>query len=200
VQADGCPIVINRDGNLYHASNDTPGRAGGHQITRLSPQGKLSLLAPDMGETAKRLGGIKGLASGPDGSLYVAYSSAIQKITMGGMVTTIADPIVLSDCDKNVTVSEPEPALRGLAVDPRGVVYAAATGCRCVAKITREGQVSAVLKAERPWSPTGVATRGEDVYVLEYTDSAEPRGWLPRVRKLGRDGRVTTLAAVSRDR
>src|SRR5262249_53839126 len=121
---------------------------------------------------------------------------------MGGMVTTIAEPVVLSDCDKNVPAGEAEPSLRGLAVDPRGVVYAAATGCRCVAKITPEGQVSTVLKAERPWSPTGVAVRGEDVYVLEYTNpnSAEHRDWQPRVRKLGHDGRVTTLTTVPRSR
>jgi hypothetical protein len=38
------------------------------------------------------------------------------------------------------------------------------------------------------------------VYVLEYTNANGGRdeGWLPRVRKLGRDGRVTTLATVSR--
>jgi hypothetical protein len=202
VQADGCPIVINRDGNLYFASGESPGQAGGHQITRLSPQGNLTLLVPDLGETAKRRGGIKGLASGPDGSLYVAYPRAIQKITMDGMVTTTADPVVLGDCDKDVAAGESEPFLRGLAVDPRGVIYAAATGCRCVARITPEGRVSTVLKVERSWSPTGVAARGEDVYVLEYTDptSAERRDWLPRIRKLGRDGRVTTLATVPRGR
>lgn len=202
VQADGCPIVVNRDGNLYYASGESPKQGGGLQITRLSPEGKPTLLVPDLGETSRRLGGIKGLASGPDGSLYVAYPKAIQKITMGGMVTTLADPVVLSDCDKDVPAGETEPFLRGLAVDPRGVVYAAATGCRCVAKITPEGQVSTVLKAERPWSPTGVAVRGEDVYVLEYTNpnSAERRDWRPRVRKLGHDGRVTTLATVPRGR
>jgi hypothetical protein len=49
-----------------------------------------------------------------------------------------------------------------------GTVYAAATGCRCKAKITSAGKVSTVLELERPWSPTGVAWReGGDVYVLE---------------------------------
>jgi sugar lactone lactonase YvrE len=202
VHADGCPIVISRDGNLYFASGESPGQAGGQGITRLSPQGKLTLLVPDLGATAKRLGGIKGLAAGPDGSLYVAYPKAIQRITMEGIVTTLADPLVLRDCDKDVPTGESEPFLRGLAVDPRGVVYTAATGCRCVARITPEGRVSTVLKAEQPWSPTGVAVRGDDVYVLEYTqpNSAERRDWLPRIRKLGHDGRVTTLATVSRDR
>ena len=95
VQADGCPIVINRDGNLYYASGESPEQGGVIQVTRLSPEGKLTLLVPNLGETARRLGGIKGLASGPDGSLYVAYPKAIQKITMDGRVTTLADPVVV---------------------------------------------------------------------------------------------------------
>src|SRR5262249_58046933 len=73
----------------------------------------------------------------------------------------------------------------------------------CVVKVTPEGKVETVLKAERPWSPTGVAVFGEDVYVLEYTNSLKGRdegeGWQPRVRKLSRDGKVTALATVARD-
>jgi hypothetical protein len=77
-------------------------------------------------------------------------------------------------------------------------VYAAATGCHRVVKITADGKVETVLKAERPWSPTGVAVSGEDVYVLEYTNATAgaDKGWRPRVRKLGRDGKVTTLATI----
>jgi len=59
-------------------------------------------------------------------------------------------------------------------------------------------KVETVLKAERPWSPTGVAVHRGEVYVLEYTNAnGSPReGWRPRVRKLGRDGKVTTLATL----
>jgi sugar lactone lactonase YvrE len=90
------------------------------------------------------------------------------------------------------------PALRGLAVDAKGTVYVAATGCHRVVKITADGKVETVLKSERPWSPTGVAVSGEDVYVLEYTHAHAnaDKGWRPRVRKLGRDGKVTTLATI----
>jgi hypothetical protein len=51
------------------------------------------------------------------------------------------------------------------------------------------------LKAERPWSPTGVAVHGGNIYVLEYTNAnGSPNdGWLPRVRRLGREGSVKTL-------
>jgi len=58
--------------------------------------------------------------------------------------------------------------LRGLAVDARGAVYVAATGCRCVVKLMPDGHVETILKADAPWSPTGVALRGDDVFVLEY--------------------------------
>jgi hypothetical protein len=77
-------------------------------------------------------------------------------------------------------------------------VYAAATSCHRIIKITPEGQVETVLKAERPWSPTGVAIHDSEVYVLEYTNANGPatEGWRPRVRKLGRDGKITTLATI----
>jgi hypothetical protein len=77
-------------------------------------------------------------------------------------------------------------------------VYAAATGCHRVVKFARDGKVKVFLQAERPWSPTGVAVHGGNVYVLEYTNAngGAADGWTPRVRKLARDGKVTTLATV----
>ena len=112
---------------------------------------------------------------------------------------TLVQPVVVTDCDEDLLDNIPSPYLRGLDVDSRGTVYAAATGCRRVVKITPDGKVEVVLKSERPWSPTGVAVHGEDVYVLEYTNAngGSHEGWRPRVRKLGRDGKVTTLATVS---
>jgi hypothetical protein len=47
-------------------------------------------------------------------------------------------------------------------------VIAAATGCRTVLRIMPGGKIETVLKAQRPWSPTGVAVLGDDVYVLKY--------------------------------
>ena len=49
-----------------------------------------------------------------------------------GKVTTLVHPIVLKDVDTDLPKGTPEdqkPFLRGLAVDARGNVYAAATGC-----------------------------------------------------------------------
>ncbi len=92
------------------------------------------------------------------------------------------------------------PYVRYPAVDRQGTVFfAAGTACHCLVKITPDGKVEAVLKAERPWSPTGVAVHEGDVYVLEYTNATEGRdeGWLPRVRKLARDGNVTTMVTIT---
>jgi hypothetical protein len=68
-------------------------------------------------------------------------------------------------------------------------------------RVAPDGKVETVLKAERPWSPTGVAVSGADVYVLEYTNpnAGQDRGWQPRVRKVGRDGKVTTLATIPKE-
>src|SRR5262249_32858702 len=156
--------------------------------TRLTPDGKMSAFAPDVKKAAEKLG-ISGLAAGPEGSLYLACSSGVLKVKSDGSVAALAERIEVPGCDVDHPDGNPNfpmPALRSLAVDPKGTVYAAATGCHRVVKITAEGKVSAVLSAERPWSPTGVALAGDDVYVLEYSHATAgaDQGWFPRIRKL----------------
>src|SRR5262249_27530754 len=70
----GSPVAVLRDGHLYYASNDERMTPGGLQLTRMSPDGKLSLPVPGLRTTTEKLG-ITGLAAGPDGSLYVACPS-----------------------------------------------------------------------------------------------------------------------------
>src|SRR5262249_18961845 len=197
----GAPVAVGGDGNLYYALRLLDGGRVECGITRGPPDGKQSRFAPDLEKKLVEKDGITGLATGPDGSLYVACPSAILKVKMDGTFTTLVSPVVVKGCDEES--KDRNPYLRGLAVDSRGTVYAAANGCHCVVKITPEGKVETVLKAERPWSPTGVAVFGEEVYVLEYTNSLkgwnEGEGWRPRVRKLSRDGKVTTLATIARD-
>ena len=68
-------------------------------------------------------------------------------------------------------------------------------------KITSTGQVSTVLKSERPWNPTGVALHADDIYVLEWThaNGGAGDGWRPRVRKLARDGTVSLLVEIKEE-
>lgn len=197
----GSPIAVLPDGNLYYASNDEKLTPGGLQVTRNSPSGEISAFPHDGKKVTEKLG-ITGLAAGPDGALYIACPSAVLKLTMDGTFTTLVHPIVLQDCDVDYPDHNPNmplPALRGLAVDEHGTVFAAAVGCHAVVKITPDGKVETILKAERPWSPTGVAVHRGEVYVLEYTNANGGRdeGWYPRVRKLGRDGKVTTLVTLA---
>jgi hypothetical protein len=203
----GGPLVVNRDGNLYYGSGFPEGddtAPGFLTVTRLSADGRRSLFAPSLKRTLAEMNeGVTGLAEGPDGSLFVACPNAIVKVKSDGTVATLARPVVVRDCEDDLAkgsnaAAYHSPYLRGLAVAGDGTVYAAVTGCRCVVKVTPKGDVSTVLKAERPWTPTGVAVRGADVFVLEYTNPDKATDWVPRVRKLGPDGKAVVLADLTR--
>jgi hypothetical protein len=192
----GAPITVNTDGNLYYGVSVSSTDKVSVGMMRIFSDGRQEPFAPEFAKSIERLG-ITGLANDLNGTLYVACLTGVMKVKTNGMFTTLANPVVVKDCDQDAPTS----FLRGLDVDSHGTVYAAACGCRCVVKITADGKVETVLKAERPWSPTGVAVRDDEVYILEYTNANGhlSEGWLPRVRKLGRDGKVTTLTTISKE-
>ena len=196
----GSPLVIHRDGNLYYVCGDERMLPAGLQIGRLSPDGKLALVAPTLKARADELGGLKGLASGPGDSLYAVTPGAVLQVKLDGTFKILKQSIVPPDCDRYLPTNTPatyEPFLTGITVNSRGDVYLAATGCRCVLKLDTEGRVSTVLKAESPWSPTGLAIHGEDLYVAEWTNAhSEQHDYRPRVRKVGRDGKATTIGTA----
>ena len=204
----GAPFVVNQDGNLYYGSGFPEGddlTPGGLTLTRLTADKKRTLFAPDLKKTlATMKEAVTGLATGPDGSLFVACPSAILKVKTDGAVTTLVHPVEVKDGEEafGKEAASPffhAPYLRGLDVTEEETVYAAVTGRRCVVKISKEGKVETVLKSEKPWSPTGVALRGKDVFVLEYTNTDKATDWVPRVRKLRADGKVAILADLARD-
>lgn len=203
----GAPLVVNHDGNLYYGSGYPGGddmAPSGLTLTRLSPDGKRTLFAPGLKKTLAKLNeAVTGLANGPDASLFVACPNAILKVKTDGTVTTLVHPVVVKDSVVDDSAKDSRssyfhaPYLRGLDVTEDGTIYAAANGCHCVVKITPDGKVETVLKSEQPWSPTGVAVRGKDVFVLEYTHTDKPKDWAPRVRKLRADSKVTILADLA---
>ena len=154
-------------------------------------------------------GSIDGITPGLDDSLYVTQSinnkneTVTRKIALAGEVSTIASNFVGKDAIKDPPADTPAAYCRGLAVDPAGVVYVAATGSRRVLKIAPQGEVSTILETPGPWQPTGIALFNGDVYVLEWREPEASKledrpAWLPRVRKIARDGTVSTVATVSR--
>jgi streptogramin lyase len=198
VMCSDFPLVVGNDGNIYYA--DT--RPGSAKIIRRTPDGTEAVLASN-----KIFEFVSGIAAGADGSLYIteasnANANTIQKITMNGTVSIIATYVGKSSNDLPL---ETTPSYcRGLAVDSTGAIYVAATGSRSVLKITPQGKVTTILQATSPWTPTGVAVFDGEVYVLEWHDvtpeNLEVRSaWVPRVTKIGQDGKGAILATISRN-
>jgi hypothetical protein len=196
LQADGSPTVINSDGNLYYIK--------GIELARLTPDGKVTMVAAQgFKETVDKFGGIKGLTHDAAGTIFAACPSAILSIKPDGRFATVLNPVVVKDCESDLPPNTPAefgPYLTGLTMGSNGVIYVAATGCRRLLRISPQGQVDVVLKAEAPWSPTGVALHSEDIYILENTNpSGETHAWQHRVRKLSRDDKITTVLTIPRD-
>jgi hypothetical protein len=197
----GAPIAVGQDGNLYYGSSgekEGENEPGAFALNRLSPDGTSRTFAPKLKEAmAKAHVGITGLAAGSGGSIYVSTATTILKAGQDAAVTVLVDRPEVKDCDPNPP-PDGLPGFQGLAVTTDGTVFAAATGCRVILKISPRGTCETVLKPESPWSPTGVAIHAGELYVLEWTNpsDAPETGWRPRVRKVAADGKVTTLATI----
>ena len=191
------PFTIGKDGNIYYA--DTRHAQG--KIVRRTPDGKETVIA-----TNKVFPSINGIAAGMDGSIYITESSnpnanTIRKINMNGTISIIA---TYTGKNNNDTPLEATASYcRGLSADTMGNIYVAATGSRSILKITPKGVVTTVLNVSSPWTPTAVTAFKGELYIQEWHDVTAEKlevreAWIPRVRKIGIDGKITTLATVSR--
>jgi hypothetical protein len=209
ISCSDSPCVVGQDGNLYYPHM--------HSLTikRRTPDGKESVLVKpeDFRVDLSRPLGVSGITSGPDGTIYLVSMDSLNQregtgehvlyaIAMNGSIRTIAKEFVKDQIAEDQRHPEVRPQYcRGMAVDQEGNIFIAVTGSRCVMRVTQKGEMNVVLRCAKPWTPTGVEVVNGEVYVLEYDDETptEGRKWPPRVRKLSRDGKVTTLATVERD-
>lgn len=192
------PIAVGRDGGLYYVPFN---RTTKRELVRRMPDGRRSAIATLPIDTSPEpMMWINGITPGPDGSFYITDNDAVRKVDAAGSVSTVHANLALSDCTDTLPDAPKLPYLRGLAVARDGTIYAAANGCRTVISIPPKGAIRTLFKSERPWSPTGVALFGDDVYVLEYlhTPGDDRRAWIPRVRKMTRDGKANIVATVKR--
>ena len=193
------PVAVGRDGALFY-----PQLAGAQwTIQRVAPSGARTTFATF--PASKRSDGewryINGLAVDADGSLYFSQDRSIGRIDARGHVSTIIDNVVVPGCiDVPGHEASTGPYLRGLDVAPNGTVFVAAAGCGAVLMVSPKGDATPVLRTTTPYSPTAVAVSKGEVYVLEYlhTDSDDRSEWVPRVRKIGRGGKVETIVERTR--
>ena len=199
ILASDFPLAMGQNGKLFYP---TQGRAEGVQILQLIPSGRSSVVAtlPDAA-TGGPLGWVNGLAVAPDGSLYYTENSTIRRVTPSGQVSTVAANVAVSGCALIPGTSVGDgPFLRGLDVDARGTMFVAASGCGAVLKITPDGRITKLVQLTSPWTPTGIALFGGNVFVLEYSMTADEnrRAWIPRIRKITPDGKSAIIAEVHR--
>ncbi len=191
--ASDYPIAIGEDGNLYLPSRSPRGL----QIMRMVPSGQTSALAT-LPPTAKGpLEYINGIAAAPDGSIYYTEDSVIRRITAQGAVSTAATVTALAD-GPSVPGNDDHPYRRGLDVDAAGVMYVADSGDARVLKIPPGKPATTLVQLERPWAPTAVALSGTDLYAIEFSHTASDNRieWMPRIRKIGADGKNSVILTV----
>jgi sugar lactone lactonase YvrE len=145
-----------------------------------------------------------GVALDKQGNLYVAdggNNNSIRKIDLAGISTTLAggEEGYAEGAGKAAAFNTPS----GLAIDAAGNLYVADTGNNAIRKITPQGVVSTLAgdglagdkdgkgAAAQFNGPIGVAVDREGVvYVADtYND---------RIRRIGLDGEVTTIAGGKR--
>jgi hypothetical protein len=194
-------ISVRRDGegNTYFVEQDNHTNRE-TLILKRAPGGEVTTLAggafghADGRGTQARFRFISGMAFGPDGSLYVTDSGDLRRVEPDGNVRTLAQGLEKEFSDDTQSGYG---GLMGLAVDAGGNVFVADYGRRRVLKVAADGKVTRVVRAEAPWSPSGVATtRDSRVLVLEvgFTPPNVYSG--PRVRELLPDGSLQVLATV----
>lgn len=194
------PLAVGPDGDLYYPWVQSSNQV---QMFRLAPSGTPTLFRtlPVARSANGEIRWRNGITVSADGSIYYSEDRAIRKITPNGELVTVAENIEPSGCVSNKGV-EPELGAycRGLAVDSVGNVFVAAAGCGAVLKITTDKKISTIVQAQSPWSPTSVTIFDGNVYVLEYlhTEGDDRREWLPRVKKISPDGKISIIATIHR--
>jgi hypothetical protein len=200
----GMSIWRDRDGNTYwiDQNNHTKTQT---LLLRRTPDGNVITFAggayghADGKGTAARFGSVWGMFFADDDTIYLSDGNAVRKVLKDGTVSTVAKGLDFRTKDDDPTFLAAYGSLAGLCVDTEGNVFVAHAGNRRLLKIDTRGQVSVIVRTEAPFFPTGVASDGRNLYVLEVGFTMPNISSGPRIRKITPDGKSTILAVVGGD-
>jgi len=160
------------------------------KIIKRTVNGKTSLFAGgnygylDGRKEKAKFGNILDMAFAEDGSIYLTDSNRVRKIDKFGAVKT------LYPTDNSYPNSS---QLFGLTVDKQNNVFVADFGGSRLIKIDSVGKNSTVLTSDKDWSPLGVATFGNEIFVLEgKTYMSKSQG--NRVLRISSDNQKAVIA------
>lgn len=136
---------------------------------------------------------IDGMTWAPDSSLYLTDGPYVRKVTMDGVVSTVAGKLTKESMGED---------LMGLTAASNGDLFIADYSSRRILKINREGKIETLLKSGSIWSPTGVTLVGKELYVFEHLRMPLVIlgnigiGPYIRIRKVAANGTITTIYTV----
>ena len=153
--------------------------------------------------TEVRLGVTKGIATGPDGSLYIADSGAsrILRVDPDGIITTVAGNGLSGDSgDGGPAIEARIPTVFGIALGPDGSLYLACPERHVVRKVNPNGIITTVA-GNRAYGFSGDGGLAVDAQLNNPDDVAVgPDGslyiadqWNYRIRRVSPDGVITTV-------
>ena len=201
-----CGIAMDRAGNLF--VSDT----GNHTVRKITPAGGVSTIAGSVGQgdfangsgTTARFSSPLGLAVATNGNLYVADSGnhVIRVISPSGVVSTLAGSPENWGSEDGVGSVARFNGPVGVALDGQGDLLVSDANNHTIRKVTTtgvvttwvgtpglDGCVDGVGRAARFCMPAElVADRHGNVFVADSFNHV--------VRKISRDGRVTTVTGV----
>lgn len=200
-------VAVDADGNRYVAE------FSGYRIRKIDPNGVVATVAgtgqPGYGgdngpATSASIKGVFDLAVDAAGNLYIAdyYNDRVRKLTPAGVITTVAgNGVKASGGDGGPAVSASIHGPIGVTFDAAGNLYVAEYGGHRVRKVTPGGTISTVAgngingfggdggpaTSAAVGRPLDVAVDGAGALYISGEFS-------PRVRRVGADGTITTVA------